>query len=715
LKNLHGQVRTTFLDVDRRISDVIPYHITEIPEAKTLPPVDIEGTLEEDRRNNRTIPRFGVRVGTDFSTDDGAFYERGNLVVWKIAIQSPGATSLNFQFSNLNLPQDAQMFIYNLAENMLIGPITTTNTHDGKFASDIVTGDVAIIEVFMRAETTGNFSIDVKGVIHGFKEAEIAPRAYGDSQSCNNNVNCSIASSWNNEKDAVALILVNGEEHCTGSLIYNDCYRGFFLTAFHCLDNGDGTLSTAEQDAVEDWVFRFRYESATCTNALPTDYLSFSGANFRAAWNTTDFALLELQDDVVGFSEIALAGWNRQATPPDANVASIHHPEGDIKKISFDDEDLDEDGTGNLWLIDQWDDGLVEPGSSGGALFDENRKIIGQLRGGDLNIGCNGSGGSLVDNNTFGKFSVSWTGGGTNATRLSNWLGGSGAPVTSSTVRVPYVQGADLLCTSNSTYSVQNSIMGSSVTWSVSPASLFASPTSGTGNSASIRAASASTSGTGTITFTISISGCTSFNITKTIWVGRPAAPTDMYMNLDSPPFTACGNTTQPFYVLDFTNNSDLTNYTWYPPSGGSVTSGQGTSFVNISLPAGPDNDYVSVVAYNTCGYSSFLDESITINNCSGGGGFRIADDDRIEIIVFPNPVKDRMRVRINPKEQMERTSGKMQGEVRLFDKVGKLLIRRAISGLENDFDISAFQSDVYLLEISIDEKKYREKIMILK
>lgn len=402
-QDLHAQVRTTILESNQRISSIIPYHISEMPETKVLPPVDIEGTLEEDRRKNRTIPRFGVRTTTNFSVKDGVFYERGNIMVWKIAIQSPGATSLNFQFSNLKLPKDAQMYIYDLHEYMLIGPITGTNTHNGKFASDIVIGDAAIIEVVMTKERVSDFSINIKGVIHGFRKEEINPRAYGDALSCNNNVNCAVGSSFSDEKDAVALAITHEGTTCSGVLLSNECFESYFLTAFHCLDinTENDTIDADEQDDLEDWVFRFRYESPVCTNSVPTSYISLSGAEFRAAWLDTDFALLEFLDPVVGYSEIAMAGWNRQATPPDANVASIHHPRGDIKKISLDDEDLDEDSTGNYWLIDQWDDGILEPGSSGGPLFDENRKVIGQVEGILLalsTLGCNGTGGSEVSN-----------------------------------------------------------------------------------------------------------------------------------------------------------------------------------------------------------------------------------------------------------------------------------------------------------------------------
>ncbi|HNU83421.1 MAG TPA: T9SS C-terminal target domain-containing protein, partial [Thermoanaerobaculia bacterium] len=57
----------------------------------------------------------------------------------------------------------------------------------------------------------------------------------------------------------------------------------------------------------------------------------------------------------------------------------------------------------------------TEPGSSGSPLFDPNHRIVGQLHGGSAACGNN-----LSD--YYGRFSVSWTGGGSNTSRLSNWL-----------------------------------------------------------------------------------------------------------------------------------------------------------------------------------------------------------------------------------------------------------------------------------------------------
>jgi lysyl endopeptidase len=121
---------------------------------------------------------------------------------------------------------------------------------------------------------------------------------------------------------------------------------------------------------------------------------------------TTDMALLELSSIPPADYDVFYSGWDKSGATPDS-VCGIHHPSGDIKKISLsyspvlqDNVDL---GTGaaDCWQVTVWDAGTTEPGSSGSALWNEDKRVIGQLYGGAAD--CANS----VDD-YYGRLDVSW-------------------------------------------------------------------------------------------------------------------------------------------------------------------------------------------------------------------------------------------------------------------------------------------------------------------
>ena len=95
--------------------------------------------------------------------------------------------------------------------------------------------------------------------------------------------------------------------------------------------------------------------------------------------------------------------WSTPSIP-----VGIHHPSGDIKKISFDYNNAS--NSGNYWDVNNWEDGTTEPGSSGSPLFDGvTQRIIGQLYGGTASC-------TSITYDTYGKTSTSWNLG------MSNYL-----------------------------------------------------------------------------------------------------------------------------------------------------------------------------------------------------------------------------------------------------------------------------------------------------
>jgi hypothetical protein len=127
-----------------------------------------------------------------------------------------------------------------------------------------------------------------------------------------------------------------------------------------------------------------------------------------------------LSEDIPIDYEPYYAGWNIDTIGIE-NTTTIHHPSGDVKKIT---KDFDSPVTGNYgdtydedthWRIKQWDIGTTEGGSSGAPLFDQNKRIIGDLTGGEASCDYN-------YNDYFAKISHSWNDFGNADHQLENWL-----------------------------------------------------------------------------------------------------------------------------------------------------------------------------------------------------------------------------------------------------------------------------------------------------
>ncbi len=391
---------------------------TSIP-TEIMAPVDVAAYLAEDKiEEQQGLPfRFGAPFDVNYTINNSGDWEDlpDGGRVWRLRISSPGAYSINLLYSRYNLPPGATLHIYNEDRSMTIGAFTDRNNKDhGEMATAPVKGDVCIVEYYEPAEVAGLGELEISRVVHAYKDIfswfEKGTDGFGQSGSCNNNVNCPEAADWQDEKRGVAMVLLSGGSRwCTGSLINNvrQDETPYFLTANHCL----GSSNT--------WIFMFNYESPSCSNIDGPTYMTTQGSTLLASYSSSDFGLLLLNEQPPESYAPYYNGWSNIDSPATSAVG-IHHPSGDIKKISWDYDPvtsanyLQTSGTTH-WRIGQWDDGTTEPGSSGSPLFDQQHRIIGQLHGGYASC-------ASLTSDWYGKLALSWTGGGASSNRLRDWL-----------------------------------------------------------------------------------------------------------------------------------------------------------------------------------------------------------------------------------------------------------------------------------------------------
>jgi hypothetical protein len=148
----------------------------------------------------------------------------------------------------------------------------------------------------------------------------------------------------------------------------------------------------------------------------------------NAAASGSDFFLVLLGTPVPESYNAYFNGWSREVSTPSTSGVSIHHPQGDIKKISAYTTPLEPavwKGGSKLahWLV-KWSQtpnghGTTEGGSSGSPLFDSQGRLIGTLTGGDSS--CDSA--FLESPDWYGMFSYSWDKNGTDSVSvLKYWL-----------------------------------------------------------------------------------------------------------------------------------------------------------------------------------------------------------------------------------------------------------------------------------------------------
>jgi hypothetical protein len=357
-----------------------------------------------------------IEVSYDF-TNSGKWMQHGKLNIWKAGFYSPGAHSLNVIFSKFKLPKGVEVFIYNPSKDYILGGYNYKNNKPFDiFAVAPIPGDSIIIECRIKNSIKKRSFLRIGKIAHDYKNIF----KYLDSQenleaagSCNKDVKCPLADDWQQEKNAVSRILYNGSDLCTGTLINNtkNNAKPYVLTANHCLHTNANANSA---------IFIFQYESPYCSGPTGKKNKSISGSNLVATADDLDFSLVELTSSLPFVFFPFFAGWDVTNDQPQQGV-TIHHPQGDVKKISIDENPLTTASYGSgykplsHWRVSNWEYGTTEKGSSGCPVFNEDRRIIGDLTGGEASC-------SNPINDYFAKLYSSWDTYASSSKQLKTWL-----------------------------------------------------------------------------------------------------------------------------------------------------------------------------------------------------------------------------------------------------------------------------------------------------
>lgn len=406
----------------------IPVYELEVTEAQRL-------SRQYGESGNMLKPAIsGAFIQVDYSPEKTGIWDTlsNGTKLWRIGFYIKNAAFINLVFKPYKVNKGVKIFLYDQRQKVVLGSFTDMNNKPANIlATAGIPDDTLFVEMQVPAylDSFGFFAVANLGC--DFEESAsisyLKDGWFGKSGSCNMDINCVSNSLQQRLKRSIVRLIYDGTSRCTGTLVNNTQKDGkyYILTAEHCI-NDETTANNA--------LFYFGYESPYCDGPDGNSGKSISGATMLATGSTLDFTLLELLEPVPIYYQAYYAGWDNTANAP-ASGFIIHHPMGDVKKISMENHPLVTGSYGSSyqdnthWRVRHWETGTTEGGSSGAPFFNPFGRIVGTLTGGMATC-------TLPFNDFFQMFSHSWDDLTQPAQQLAYWLDPAGS-------QTEYIDGFD--------------------------------------------------------------------------------------------------------------------------------------------------------------------------------------------------------------------------------------------------------------------------------
>lgn len=407
--------------------------------------------VEEVRAQSAPSPRGPHRIGYDrplpaldtparLSSESLWYPTAANGRAFAFEITSPGAVALRLGLRIEHLPELTTLRFAGADGNVRevagasVSALIAKNHAAGErgldaqtYWSPVLDGDTAIVEIELPVDADASrMRLSIPRVSHLFEsplsEGDIRAEASG---ACNIDVQCS-AGVWETVSRATARMVFsksNGTFLCTGTLLNDtdpNTFIPYFLSADHCIST---------QSAASSLQTYWFYRSTACNSGVASVFqVRSGGASLLHTLPKADSSFMLLNE--VPPAGVAFAGWQASAPGTGAAMTSVHHPRGDLQKISSGSlygyyactpvtDATFQCASSSVSAADHfavaWSAGVTEPGSSGSGAFINGGYLVGQLHG--SNTSCSDPSGLSF----YGRFDLPYN------QALYQWLSHSGS------------------------------------------------------------------------------------------------------------------------------------------------------------------------------------------------------------------------------------------------------------------------------------------------
>jgi hypothetical protein len=302
----------------------------------------------------------------------------------RIVVDSPGAAAIRLGLTLSSMPAGVTLRLAG-SSGQVYGPYSAAAIARAKtYWSPPLEGERATLEIHLPAGVAPE-AVDLRMpkishmVVAGASLSKSEPVSdIGRAGGCEVDVACVATPALSNQARSVAKLVFTDAEGtflCTGTLLNDSTGSNtpYLYTASHCMDS---------QEAASSLVTYWFFDAVSCgSHATPAYAAGTGGATLLGRSVDADWALVRLNSPPP--ANATFSAWRADPLGEGAEIAVLHHPAGDLKKISV--------GTmpsyytfsdATTFASARYTTGSTEPGSSGAGLVTLGSGGFYELRGG---------------------------------------------------------------------------------------------------------------------------------------------------------------------------------------------------------------------------------------------------------------------------------------------------------------------------------------------